>query len=425
MYRDDHILGKIRSCHSSPTGFQKLCLRIVFNAFQGITTGSLLLILPNGKMCQFGNIDSGLQTSLKVRTYSFFPHVVFGGDVGFGEAYMDGEWESDSVVDLIALFIINKKAISGGHFKTAIPYSASNFINYMLRRNTVLRSRDRIKAHYDTGNAFFQSFLDTSMTYSCALYASSQDTLAEAQINKLEAIIKKARIKSTDHVLDIGCGWGSFAIEAAKRTGCRVTAITISDAQFRYARERVRSEKLTAQIDIQLKDYRQVRERFNKIVSIEMLEAVGHQYYGAFFRCCQRLLKSEGIMVLQVITCQDDEYEITRKRCGWITKHIFPGGLIPSLSVLCQAMAHHSDFVIESIENIGLHYARTLRDWRTRYLVAWPEIAQMGFDQVFFKKWLYYFSYCEAGFATRHLNDLQIVLCRSRRSNLSVNSYTV
>lgn len=286
------------------------------------------------------------------------------------------------------------------------------------RKNTLSCSAKIIQAHYDLSNEFFQVLLDQTMTYSCGLYLSPEDDLETAQRNKLQSIIRNARIDSNDHVLEIGCGWGSFAMEAAKRTGCRVTGITISKAQCSLARERVRQAGLEDRIAILLKDYREIQGSFDKIVSIEMLEGVGHKYFGAFFQCCDRLLKPNGLLVLQVITYPDQGYKSYRKECGWIPKHIFPGGLLPSLTALCEAMTASSSFIVEDLENIGIHYVRTSRDWRARFLAGIDRVSQLGFDREFQRKWLYYLSLCEAGFATRTQNDLQLVLTRIHNTRL-------
>jgi cyclopropane-fatty-acyl-phospholipid synthase len=268
------------------------------------------------------------------------------------------------------------------------------------------------------GNDFYALFLDDALMYSCAWFQSSADTLETAQMNKLQAIIQKAQIQASDHVLEIGCGWGSFAIEAVKQTGCKVTAITLSKAQYETATARVKEAGIEDCIVIKLIDYRKISGTFDKIISIEMMEAVGHENYKFFFQQCERLLKPEGLMVLQVITMPDYRYNVYRKERDWTQKHILPGGLIPSLSVLSHAMAKHSHFIIEHAENIGIHYARTLREWRMRYLENIEKASALGFDDAFHRKWRYYLSICEAEFARRILNDMQLVLTRPNNPNL-------
>ena len=403
---------------NQPTFIQKPCMTVLLGVFARLRRGVLTVHLPNGEVRTYGDKSSSLKADLTIKNYNFFSRCLFEGDVGFGEAYMAGYWDSSDLTGVIRLFIENKDAVSDGQFRTACVSRALNRLRYLTQKNTLSGTRKNIEHHYDISNDFFQLFLDVSMTYSCGLYLSPSDTLETAQLNKLIAIINKARIDFSDHVLEIGCGWGSFAIEAVRRTGCRVTGITVSEAQYRLARDRVRQEGLDHRIKILHADYREVDGHFDKIVSIEMLEAVGHAHLGTFFQCCDRLLKPNGLLVLQVITYPDQEYDAYRKRCGWIPKHIFPGGLLPSLTALCQAMTAYSSFVVEDLENVGFHYALTLRHWRQRFQSAQNAISQIGFDQEFQRKWLYYLSYCEAGFATRTLNDYQLVLTRVNNINL-------
>jgi cyclopropane-fatty-acyl-phospholipid synthase len=285
-------------------------------------------------------------------------------------------------------------------------------LRYLARPNNRPGSRRNIRRHYDLSNDFFRTFLDDSMAYSCAIFQDPDDSLETAQQRKFQAVIAKAHLGPGDHLLEIGCGWGGFAIAAARRTGCKVTGITISREQYRLARQRVQAAGLQHRIRILLRDYRDLRGRFDKIVSIEMLEAVGHGYYGAFFKQLDRLLAPGGIAVLQSITIPDQRYEAYRRSHDWIQKHIFPGGLLPSLTVLTRTMTRHSRLMVEAVENIGPHYAATLAAWRRRFVANRERVTEMGFDRVFQRKWIYYLGSCEAGFAERVLGDLQLVLTR-------------
>jgi cyclopropane-fatty-acyl-phospholipid synthase len=271
-------------------------------------------------------------------------------------------------------------------------------------------SRKNIMSHYDLSNDFFRLFLDPSMTYSCGIYLSDSDSLEEAQMNKLRSMIRKAQVKETDHVLEIGCGWGSLAVVAVKETGCRVTGITVSEAQYQYAINRVKKEGLQDRITIFLTDYRNIQGLYGAIVSVEMLEAVGEEYLGTFFSCCDRLLKPGGRAVVQTITIPDERYEQYRKETDWIQKHIFPGGFVPSEHAIRQAVAKNTSLVEESVEEIGPHYATTLRVWRNKFNDNIRKVSDMGFDREFQRKWVYYLSFCEAGFAERALGDIEIVL---------------
>jgi cyclopropane-fatty-acyl-phospholipid synthase len=247
------------------------------------------------------------------------------------------------------------------------------------------------------------------MLYSCGLYRGESDTCEDAQRRKLQSIIDKARIESTDHVLEIGCGWGGFAMEAVKQTGCRVTGITVSEEQYQLAQERVLQAGLQDKITILFKDYRHVAGLFDKIVSIEMLEAVGHKYLGTFFTACDKLLKPAGRLVIQVITIPDQNYENYRRNTDWIQKYIFPGGHLPSVTALSQVVTRNTSLLMEQLEDIGTNYARTLKDWRKSFTRNLDKINSLGFDEIFQRKWIYYLAMCEAGFRERAIGDIQVV----------------
>jgi len=402
----------------SPTVLQKRCMKTILGLFQQIEKGRLRVTLPDGQVRIYGNASAPLEAELAVNDYRFFSRTVLEGDIGFGDAYVVGEWDSPDATRVLELMIENQEVLANGDLATAWLSRAVNRLNHLARKNTLPGARKNIGRHYDLNDDFFRTFLDPSMTYSCGLWNSPEEDLEQAQYNKVHSIIRKARIREGDHVLEIGCGWGGFAVEAVKRTGCRVTGITVSETQYQFARRRVRAEGLEDRIEILLTDYRHVAGRYDRIVSIEMLEAVGHDYFGTFFARCDRLLNPDGLVVLQTITIPDQRYETYRKGCDWIQKHIFPGGLLPCLNVLCEAMTRQSRFVVEDLENIGPHYARTLREWRKRFLQHSDILAGMGFDRTFQRKWVYYLSYCEAGFATRTLGDLQLVLTRPFNRNL-------
>lgn len=401
-----------------PTIFQKICMKIVFNVFSKIKIGSIQMFMPDQKMKQFGDKNSKLNVKLFVHDYKFFSTSVKGGDIGFGESYMKEEWGSDNLTRLIEILINNRSYIKDGNISTTIISKFFNMFLHKRRKNSTRGSKKNIQKHYDQSNEFFSLFLDPGMIYSSAYYNTSKESLAKAQKNKLQMMIKKTQIKKTDHVLEIGCGWGGFAIEAAKTTGCKVTGITVSREQYNYAKERVKKEKLQKQITILLTDYRHIKGKFDKIVSIEMLEAVGHKYYETFFSCCDKLLMKNGLMVIQTISIPDFRYNKYRKSCDWIQKHIFPGGLLPSLTRICQAMTKKTNFIVEHMENIGVHYAKTLEDWRNLFEKNIDKVSEMEFEKYFERKWLYYFCSCEAGFRTRVIGNLQIVFTRSNNTSL-------
>ena len=388
-------------------------MRVINKVLCRIETGRLEVVLPDKTTFVFGKEKQPTCTErIRINNNGFFKRVATGGEIGFGEAYMEGLWDCDDLTGLFKLLIENREAISHGNICLSAITRARNLRLHRKKANTLFGSRKNIADHYDLSNDFYRTFLDKSMTYSCGIFRSPDESLEDAQRNKIRMIIGKARINSNDHVLEIGCGWGGFAVQAVKETGCRVTGITISKAQYDYARERVRQERLEDRIEILLEDYRTVEGSYDKIVSIEMLEAVGHEYLGCFFERCDRLLKPDGLAVIQVIAIPDKRYDSHRSGPNWIQKHIFPGGLLPSLTAICDAMTAHAKLQVDNIENIGVHYAETLKRWRQRFIDAVDIVAKMGFDSSFQRKWIYYLSMCEAQFALRVLNDLQIVLTR-------------
>jgi cyclopropane-fatty-acyl-phospholipid synthase len=401
------------------TPFQRRCAAWVLATLAQTRWGEIALTLPDGGRRTCRGSGKGPRAAMQINDHRFFVRVVLGGDIGFGEAFMHGEWDSQSPVTLLRFFIRNRDVFADGRFKSTLANKALDWAAHLRRRNTLRGSRRNIRRHYDLSNDFFRLFLDASMAYSCGIFPRPEASLEEAQQNKFATIIRKARLTAADHVLEIGCGWGGFAMAAVRQTGCRVTGITVSRAQYSLARERVAAAGLSDRITIRLADYRRVRGIYDKIVSIEMLEAVGHAYYGRFFRCLDQRLKPHGIAVIQTISIPDPHYARYRKECDWIQKHIFPGGQLPCLTVLTRAMTRHSHLMVEHLQNIGDHYALTLAAWRERFLANQDRVAAMGFDDVFRRKWLYYLASCEAGFRERVLGDLQLVLTREGNPNLS------
>jgi len=387
-------------------------MNFIVTLLNRIRHGAIRMTLPDGTARTFGPESTKDPGVMDIHDYGFFSRVILGGDIGLGEAYVDGLWDSPDPVTVISAFIENRNSVSDGGFITTVYTRLRDRILHLARANTPSGARRNIRRHYDLSNDFFETFLDRSMTYSCGIFNSPGDTLEDAQKNKHHAVIEKARITADDHVLEIGCGWGGFAIEAVKETGCRLTGITVSQAQYDYARNRVFKEGLDDRITLHLRDYREMGGKFDKIVSIEMLEAVGHKQLGTFFHKLDDLLRENGRIVLQAISIPDQRYDGYRKDADWIRKHIFPGGHLPSLGALIKAMKNHSSLTIDDVENIGLHYARTLREWRRRFEENIDAVSAMGFDRSFRRKWLYYLASCEATFATRYLGDLQLILTR-------------
>lgn len=395
-----------------PSAWQNVCRRLVLDRLAQIAHGSLQVKLPDGRKIDYGDAASEQRAALEISDSRFFPRIVLGGDVGLGEAYVDGLWDSPDVVGLFSLLIRNRDRLADGGFLLTALSRSRDRVRHLLRDNTLKGSSRNIREHYDLGNDFYEKFLDASMMYSCALFQSPDETLEEAQKNKKREIIRKLQIKPTDHILEIGCGWGGFAIEAVRQTGCRVTGITLSPAQMAWAKEQIRREGLEDHIDIRLVDYREIEGKFDRIVSIEMLEAVGHKWLRNFFQRCDSLLKPGGLMAIQTITVPCEIYDYHRKGTDWIRKHIFPGGHLPSLSAIREAISEQTSLAIHDMQEIGHHYADTLREWRNRFLSHVPALETNGLCQSFIRKWNYYLATCESGFATRATGNVQIFFAK-------------
>ncbi len=405
-----------------PTPLQRRCRRFVEKALEGTRHGRLTLERPGGEQGVYQGRKEGPDVVIAVRDDRFYSRVVLGGDIGFGEAYMHGEWDSPDPMAAVRFFLRNRSRFDDGRLQANwVARTLARGLEFS-RRNTIWGSRRNIRRHYDLSNDFIRLFLDQSMSYSSAVYHAAGESLETAQQHKYDAIIRKARLGPDDHLLEIGCGWGGFAIAAARRTGCRVTGLTVSREQGELARARVASAGLSDRIRIALSDYRQVRGRFDKIVAIEMLEAVGHAFYPLFFQRLDELLEERGIVVLQTISIPDQHYDSYRRESDWIRKHIFPGGLLPSLNVLTTVMTGHSSLMVEHLENIGDHYALTLAAWRRRFEANRDAVSALGFDRVFRRKWRYYLASCEAAFRERVIGDLQLVLTRSGNAGLQFDN---
>jgi cyclopropane-fatty-acyl-phospholipid synthase len=387
-----------------------LARRLVLSRLAQLSAGRLRLA-EGAEAWSFGP-GGGLDATLTVRDPAFYAELAFGGSVGAAESYMLGHWDSDDLTALMRLMVRNEHALAGLERGLARLSAPLRHFAHWLHRNTRAGSRRNISAHYDLGNDFFRLMLDKTWMYSCAHFERPGMTLAEAQVAKLDRICRSLALGPSDHVLEIGTGWGGFAIHAAGRYGCRVTTTTISPSQREFALERVRQAGLSDRITILLEDYRDLRGVYDKLVSIEMIEAIGHRQYGQFFRCTSRLLERGGRMALQSITIADRHYARTRDEVDFIKRYIFPGCCIPSVSALAGAMAAESDFRIVALDDIGLHYAPTLAAWRRNFLANLDAVRNLGYPETFIRMWQYYLCYCEAGFAERQLGDVQLLLAR-------------
>ena len=394
----------------APGMVESICKRLVFTAFKKITTGCLKVELPDQTRVHFGNINDSRTAVIRIRDYHFFSRVILDGEIGFGEAYMAQEWDSPDLVALLTLLIMNRDRFSDGNLMLSFFTRIQEKLSHDKRRNTISKTPENIRAHYDVSNDFYALFLDRRMLYSCALFEDPSDSLEAAQVRKMERILAQADIRGHHHLLEIGCGWGGFAVFAARQTGCRVTGITVSKAQYDKACRRVKDEGLEDRITILLQDYRHTEGTFDRIVSIEMVEAVGPQFLAAYFRQCRHLIKPGGKMVFQAIIIEDGRYERYCRERDWIQKHIFPGGHLPCLKLLKETISAHTDFKIEDVYHMAPHYAATLAHWRERFTAGEKKVAGLGFDETFCRKWTYYFSICEAGFTAGGIDDIQVTL---------------
>ena len=373
-------------------------------ALDRIEHGALELRLPGGRVYRAGTGDPIVVT---VTSNDVFRRLARSPGLGFGESYAAGDWHTDDLPGLIALVVRNLETWRAGSRLARLDRHRP----HLSPRQGLRKARANIQYHYDLGNDLYRLFLDESMTYSCALWQEG-DTLEQAQERKLRAICEKLRLRPGDHVLEIGCGWGSFALMAAGEYGARVTGVTLSQQQLELARERVAAAGLADRVEIRLQDYRTLEGQFSKIASIEMLEAIGYAQYPTFFAACDRLLAPGGLAAIQVIGMPDQRFERYRRKEDWIQRYIFPGSLLPSLEALQTAMSRASGLMVVGLEEIGPHYADTLKAWRERFFASLPAVRALGFDDRFIRIWDFYLASCEALFRTRAIRDMQLVLGR-------------
>ncbi len=396
---------------------------ILFSVLAPMQKGRLSLILPDGTRKVFGGLGEEPKAEIRIKEVEFFRRCVLGGPVGFGEAYMEGLWETDDLVGVISWFIRNAddSTVLEGSGRTDPRLGLMNFVHkvaHKLRPNSKQTSRRNIAEHYDLSNDFFRLWLDPTMTYSSAYWDDPQATLEEAQIRKYDVLCRKLRLQPTDEVLEIGSGWGGFSIHAASHFGCRVTTVTISQEQHDEAALRIKDAGLADRINLRLMDYRDLQGKFDKIASIEMLEAVGHKYLEPYFAQCHRLLARKGLLGLQYITCPDAQYEVLRRGVDFIQRHVFPGSLLNSVGRVNQALNRTGDLFLHDLHDMGPYYARTLHVWRENFSGALEAVREQGFNERFIRKWDYYLAYCEAAFATRHISVVQGIYTRADNRTL-------
>lgn len=366
-------------------------------------------VIDGSRNQKFGADNAELSAEIKILDHTFYRRVVWGGSIGAGEAYVEGLWESENLTNLIRIMALNIGLLNKIEQRFSWLFQPLTTLKHQLNSNSKSGSKKNILSHYDLGNEMYQSFLDPTMMYSSAIYPNSSTSLEEASVHKLEEICKKLDLKSTDHLIEIGTGWGGFAIHAAKNYGCHVTTTTISDAQFKEAEKRIKAEGLEQKITLLKKDYRELDGEYDKLVSIEMIEAVGEKYLSVFFRKCSNLLKKDGKMLIQAITIRDQTYKQYARSVDFIQKHIFPGGFLPSNSMMLDILAKKTDLVVRKIDDFGFDYARTLQDWRERFNASFDTIKQYGFDDAFKRLWNFYLCYSEGGFRERTVSVVHIL----------------
>ena len=407
---------------SRPSRMQRLARRLLLQRMGRLEHGALEVHDAEGTR-RFGTEAGtpGLHARIEVLHPQFWADAAFGGTSGAGEAYIHGLWKCDDLTALVRIMVANRhvlEEVDGGAARLA---GLGRRLGHWLNRNSRTGSRRNIAAHYDLGNELFALFLDPTMNYSCGIFESPDATMEQASIAKMDAICRKLDLQPTDHLLEIGTGWGGLAIHAASRYGCRVTTTTISREQHALAAERIRAAGLGGRIELLLRDYRDLEGSYDKLVSVEMIEAVGHQYLDTYFRSCSKLLKPDGLMLLQSITIRDELYEQALKSVDFIQRFVFPGGFLPSVAAMSASLARTTDLQLLHLQDIGLHYATTLRKWRGRFFTHLDAVRALGYPDSFIRLWEFYLCYCEGAFLERNIGNVQMLLAkpRNRRTSLA------
>ncbi len=386
----------------------------VHRATSRVDDGRLTLVDGQGRFDAGRAKGTDLRATIRVCDPRTYRHIFLGGSLGAAEAYLRGFWSCDDLVAAFRILARNADVLTGLDQGWSRLLTPLRWLESCRRRNTRLGSRRNIAAHYDLNNDFFAQFLDPTMTYSCGIFESADATMEEASLAKYERACRKLNLSADDHLLEIGTGWGGLAIYAAQQFGCRVTTATVSREQYRYARERIRAEGLDDKITLLLRDYRDLEGQFDKLVSIEMIEAVGHEFLPTYFRRCARLLRPGGKFFLQSITMPDERYERYRKSVDFVRRYIFPGGCVPSMSAIARAVRRASGLQLVETEDFAAHYARTLELWRERFFENIGMIRALGFTERLIRAWHYYLCYCEAGFREQRIGLAHVLLEKPR-----------
>lgn len=402
---------------------QRIAKKIVLKLLSRLQLGCIVL-LDGEHTYHFGTLgESGerqVTAQIVVHHAAFYRDVISNGTIGAGEAYMKGYWTCPDLVELVRVIVLNMDVLDTIDNKKSWLQTLLMKLIHRRNLNRPSGSRRNIAAHYDLSNAFFATFLDPTMMYSAAIFQSEEDSLYQASLNKLQHICERLQLQETDHLLEIGTGWGAMAIYAAKHFGCRVTTTTLSQQQFDFTQQRIQEEGLEDRIELLLKDYRELEGQYDKLVSIEMIEAVGHQYYAEYLSRCSALLKKEGLMLLQSITISDQRYENAIRNVDFIQRYIFPGGCLPGNAVIAQHIAKVTDMQIVGLEDITRDYARTIAHWRQRFLQRLADIQAQGFGAEFLRMWDYYLAYCQGGFRERVIHTAQFLIAKPGFRNLPV-----
>jgi cyclopropane-fatty-acyl-phospholipid synthase len=388
----------------------KRCRSLVMGVFAKFSYGQLEVVEGTNHSYFPENVtDSSINGKIHIHDISVYRDFVKGGSIGAAEAFIEGKWSSPNLTNVIRIFAKAQQQTDSLEANKSWSSKLKNTVSHWQNRNTQSGSKRNILAHYDLGNELYTRFLDPDMMYSSAIYPHESASLDEAQQHKLATICQRLSLNADDHLLEIGTGWGGLAIYAAQNYGCQVTTTTISDAQHAYAQNRIEKLGLGDKITLLKKDYRDLNGSFDKVVSIEMIEAVGYDFLPSFFKQCNDRLKEGGKLLIQSITIADQRFKYYKTNVDFIQRYIFPGGFLPSVNVLSQHLTDHSEMVIESLDDIGLDYAKTLAHWRDNFLVSWSTLSTLGYDETFKRLWLYYFAYCEGAFLERSTSTVHLV----------------
>jgi len=412
---DNTLAARQTPKHARPGLLNGLARKLILTQLQKIHHGEILLVDEHHKsQHRFGKSSSVFPVTAVIRVHQaqFYSELAFGGSIAAAESYMLGHWTTDSLTDVVRIMVRNMDVMDDMESGLASLTNPVRKALHWLNRNTKQGSRKNIAAHYDIGNDLFELMLDNTMMYSCGIFNDTATTMEQASLNKLQRICDKLQLSDKDHVVEIGTGWGGFAIYAAQHYGCKVTTTTISQQQYNLALERIHKMGLQDKITVLLKDYRDLEGQYDKLVSIEMIEAVGHQYYNEFFNKCSELLKPDGMMLLQAITIADQRYEQAKRSVDFIQRYIFPGSCIPSNTAILNAVCNASDMRLVHHEDIGPHYATTLRKWRESFFANIEQVKALGYNDVFIRLWEFYLCYCEGGFEERAISDVHMVFSK-------------